>query len=42
MASLDDPQSLEVLTTPLWYVFSPDTTLMSLGRIKVRPDTSIP
>ncbi len=26
MARLDDPQSLEVISTPLWYVYSPDTT----------------
>ncbi len=30
MARLTDPQSLEVISTPLWYVFSPDTTLKSL------------
>ena len=32
MARLDDPQSLEVISTPLWYVYSPDTPLMSLAR----------
>lgn len=32
MARLNDPQSLEVISTPLWYVFSPDTTFMSLAR----------
>jgi hypothetical protein len=31
-ASLDDPQTLDVLSTPLWYVYSPDTALMSLDR----------
>ena len=38
-ARLNDPQSLEVISTPLWYVYAPDTTLMSLGRpgIEVRP-----
>ncbi len=38
-ARLDDPQSLEVISTPLWYVYAPETTLMSLGRpgIEVRP-----
>ena len=29
---LTDPQSLEVISTPLWYVYGPETTLMSLGR----------
>ncbi len=42
MASLDDRQTLDVLTTPLWYVFSPDTTLMSLGRAGAPPETSAP
>jgi len=32
MARLNDPQSLEVISTPLWYVYSPDTALMSLAR----------
>jgi hypothetical protein len=32
MGRLDDPQSLEIISTPLWYVFAPDTTLMSLAR----------
>jgi hypothetical protein len=38
-ARLGDPQSLEVISTPLWYVYAPETTLMSLGRpgIEVRP-----
>jgi hypothetical protein len=38
-ARLNDPQSLEVISTPLWYVYAPDTTLMSLGRpgVEVRP-----
>jgi hypothetical protein len=38
-ARLDDPQSLEVISTPLWYVYAPETALMSLGRpgIEVRP-----
>jgi hypothetical protein len=31
-ARLNDPQSLEVISDPLWYVYAPDTTLMSLGR----------
>lgn len=31
MSRLNDPQSLEVISTPLWYVFSPDTTLKSLA-----------
>jgi hypothetical protein len=31
-ARLNDPQSLEVISDPLWYVYSPDTPLMSLGR----------
>jgi hypothetical protein len=42
MASQDNRQTLDVLTTPLWYVFSPDTTLMSLGRINVLSETSAP
>jgi hypothetical protein len=42
MASLDDRQTLDVLTTPLWYAFSPDTTLMSLGRINALSETSAP
>jgi hypothetical protein len=41
-ASQDNRQTLDVLTTPLWYVFSPDTTLMSLGRINVLSETSAP
>jgi hypothetical protein len=38
-ARLNDPQSLEVISTPLWYAYSPDTALMSLARpgIEVRP-----
>jgi hypothetical protein len=32
MSRLSDPQSLEIISTPLWYVYSPDTTLMSLAR----------
>jgi hypothetical protein len=32
MARLNDPQSLEAVSTPLWYVYSPDTALMNLGR----------
>ena len=38
-ARLNDPQSLEVISTPLWYVYAPDTALMSLARpgIEVRP-----
>ena len=38
-ARLNDPQSLEVISAPLWYVYAPETTLMSLGRpgIEVRP-----
>ncbi len=38
-ARLSDPQSLEVISTPLWYVYAPDTALMSLARpgIEVRP-----
>lgn len=32
IARLNDPQSLEVISTPLWYVYSPDTALMSLDR----------
>jgi hypothetical protein len=28
----NDPQSLEVISTPLWYVYSPDTALMNLAR----------
>jgi hypothetical protein len=31
-ARLNDPQSLEVISDPLWYVYSPETPLMSLGR----------
>jgi hypothetical protein len=31
-ARLNDPQSLEVISDPVWYVYSPDTPLMSLGR----------
>ena len=36
---LNDPQSLEVISAPLWYVYSPETALMSLARpaIEVRP-----
>jgi hypothetical protein len=32
MSRLNDPQSLEVISAPLWYVYSPDTALMSLAR----------
>ncbi len=32
MARVNDPQSLEVISAPLWYVYSPDTALMSLAR----------
>ncbi len=31
-ASLNDPQTLDVLSTPLWYVFSPETTLKSVAQ----------
>lgn len=38
-ARMNDPQSLEVISTPVWYVYAPETALMSLGRpaIEVRP-----
>jgi hypothetical protein len=41
---LNDPQSLEVISAPLWYVYSPDTALMSLARpaIEVRPEAPTP
>ncbi len=32
MASLNDPRTLEVLTTPLWYAYPPETLLLSLPR----------
>lgn len=32
MARAGDVQGLEVVSTPLWYVYSPDTPLMSLAR----------
>jgi len=31
LGSLNDPLTLDVLATPLWYVFSPDTTLKSIA-----------
>ena len=31
MASSNDPLTLDVLATPLWYVFSPETTLKSIA-----------
>jgi hypothetical protein len=37
MASLNDPQTLDVISTPLWYVYSPDTPLMSLARPEYAP-----
>ena len=44
VSRLNDPQSLEVISTPLWYVYSPDTALMSLARpaIEMRPDAPTP
>jgi len=42
MASQNDRQTLDVISTPLWYVFSPDTTLMSLGRSAAPLETSAP
>jgi hypothetical protein len=37
--NLNDPQALELISAPLWYVYPPDTAPMSLGRpaIEVRP-----
>jgi hypothetical protein len=40
MARLNDPRSLELVSTPLWYVYSPDTALMSLGRPAVEGQAS--
>jgi hypothetical protein len=36
-ARMDDAQSLEVISAPLWYVYSPDAPLMSLARTEWRP-----
>ena len=33
MARLNDSQSLEVISAPLWYVYSPDTPLINLPRL---------
>lgn len=33
----NDAQSLEVISAPLWYVYPPDTSLMSLARVEWRP-----
>ena len=41
-ARLDDPQSLEVISTPLWYVYAPETALMSLGRPGIEVSPSAP
>lgn len=41
-ARLNDPQSLEVISTPLWYVYAPETALMSLGRPAIEVRASAP
>jgi hypothetical protein len=41
-ARLNDPQSLEVISTPLWYVYAPETTLMSLGRPSIEAPEAPP
>jgi hypothetical protein len=42
MARLNDPQSLELVSTPLWYVYSPDTALMRLARPAVEAQSPAP